>query len=115
MSRSLQFCALIYLISSITAEPNCDGIEAEDLEDCRTLHRRWYEIQDELFLQKCKLLRRDDADAYNSCMRTVNEEATNRLYSEVSEEGKLNPFISLGAKPTLVNGRWKKLKFSTSK
>lgn len=115
MSRSIQFCALFYLLSSIAAEPTCDGIEAKYLENCRALHRRWYELQDELFLQKCKPLRRDDIDAYNSCVLTINKETTDQLHSELfpehAENSILNPFTSFGAKPTLLNGKLLKIDF----
>lgn len=114
MSRSIiQFSALFVFITIIAAEPNCTGIESKYLKDCTTLHRRWYELKDEVYKENCKELRPVDNE-YNSCMQRVNKEATDRLYAELPEDAAnsiIYPYSGLRAKATLVNGNIVKMEF----
>lgn len=110
----IQFCVLFFFITIIAAEPNCTGIESKYLEDCTTLHRRWYELKDEIFLEKCKGLRPDD-DEYINCMQTVNEDATDQLFSELPEDAAksiIYPYSALRPEATLVDGKPRKLKLA---
>lgn len=91
---------LLCLTASLFAAPSCKDVDTQDLNDCISLSRRWYQLQDEIYLKTCPSLQ-PSAVGYDSCMEIVNRSATERLTSEVEAEdnGNITDRAALNASP----------------
>lgn len=114
----IQLIALLCLAERLLAAPSCAGVDRKDFDVCNSLSRRWYQLQDEIYLKTCPTLQ-PGAVGFDSCMQTVNRSATEQLTSEVETEdnGNLTNRIALGASAvrtalgTLIELNFKRKKF----